>query len=169
MPVRARLLYAGPNGTRYLPSPDTTLIEPTKRLYRHVSERWSPDGFGEWTVADRETGAFRGRRGLNHITDVSKAERDDVLARHAWGRGLAIEAIGAAIRFTFETAGLTRPISFVVPEHVASCRVLKRVGFVYERDTHDWGVALVCYGLDPEQFHGSKHQSSVAAPAPTLN
>jgi ribosomal-protein-alanine N-acetyltransferase len=77
------------------------------------------------------------------------------VSAHAWGRGLATEAAQAAVQFAFETAGLTRLIGFVIPENVASRRVLERVGFVYECDMHYWGVDLVRYGLRPEQFRAA--------------
>lgn len=148
----SRLIYADPEVTRYLPGPDVTPLARTERLFKHFTDHWPAHGYGEWAVTDRETGAFLGQCGLNHIDEIDETELDYSLAKYAWGRGIATEAAGAAVRFAFETAGLTRLIGFVVPEHVASRRVLERLGFVYECDTHFWGVDLVRYGLSPEQF-----------------
>ncbi|MGH9173656.1 MAG: GNAT family N-acetyltransferase [Vicinamibacterales bacterium] len=148
----ARLLYADPDVTRYLPGPDVTPEERAARLYKHFSEHWPRHGYGEWAVTDRSTGVFLGQAGLNHIPDIAETELDYALAKHAWGRGLATEAARAAVRYAFEAAGLTRLIGFVIPEHVASRRVLERLGFVFEESTHFWGVDLVRYGLTPEQF-----------------
>lgn len=149
VPEWARLLYADPKVTRYLPGPDETPLERTERMFRHFSEHWPEHGYGEWAVTDRETGAFLGQCGLNHIADLAETELDYALARHAWGRGLATEAAGAAVRFAFEAVQLPRLIGFVMPEHIASRRVLERLGFSYECDTHYWGVDLVRYGVTP--------------------
>ncbi|HEX5167054.1 MAG TPA: GNAT family N-acetyltransferase [Thermomicrobiales bacterium] len=147
VPEWSRLLYADPEVTRYLPGPDVTPLERTERLFQHFSVHWQRHGYGEWAVTDRETGAFLGQCGLNHIDDLSETELDYALARRAWGRGLATEAARAAVSYAFESAGLTRLIGFVVPEHVVSRRVLERLGFVYKCDMHYWGVDLVRYGL----------------------
>jgi ribosomal-protein-alanine N-acetyltransferase len=148
VPEWSRLLYADPEVTRYLPGPDVTPLERTERLFQHFTAHWQHLGYGEWAVTDRETGAFLGQCGLNHIDDLNETELDYALARSAWGRGLATEAARAAVNYAFETAGLTRLIGFVIPEHIASRRVLERLGFAYECDTHYWGVDLVRYGLN---------------------
>ena len=152
IPDWTRLIYADADVTRYLPGTDATPLERTERLYRYFTNQWPRHGNGEWASTDRETGAFLGQAGLNHIADINEIELEGALAKHAWGGGLATEAASAAVQFAFETAGLTRLIGFVIPEHVASRRALERLGFVYECDTHYWGVALVRYGLGPEQF-----------------
>jgi ribosomal-protein-alanine N-acetyltransferase len=150
--VWASQLYADPDVTRYLPGSNASPIERTERLYKHFTEHWPRYGFGEWAVTDRESGDFLGQCGLNHIDNISETEIDYALAKPAWGRGLATEAAGAAVRFAFETAGLTRLIGFVIPEHIASRRVLERLGFAFETDTHYWGVDLVRYGLSADTF-----------------
>lgn len=146
VPEWARLVYADPDVTRYLPGPDATPLERTQRMFKHFTDHWPQHGYGEWAVTDIETGAFLGQCGLNHIADIQETELDYALAKHAWGRGLATEAANAAVRLAFETAGLTRLIGFVIPEHIASRRVLERLGFTYECDMHYWGVDLVRYG-----------------------
>lgn len=45
------------------------------------------------------------------------------------GRGLATEAVGLAVRFAFEDAGLHRVQAAVMPRNTASIRVLERNGF----------------------------------------
>lgn len=152
IPDWARLIYADPDVTRYLPGPDMTPLERTERLYRYFTGQWPRHGFGEWAVTDRATGNFIGQAGLNHIADLDETELDYALAKDAWGRGLATEAAGAVVRYAFETAGLVRLIGFVIPENIASRRVLERIGFVYECDTHYWCVDLARYGLSLEQY-----------------
>jgi RimJ/RimL family protein N-acetyltransferase len=151
IPDWARLIYADPEVTRYLPGPDVTPLERTERLYRYFSDHWPLHGYGVWAVTDRATGNFLGQAGLNHIADLNETELDYALAKDSWGRGLASEAAGGVVRYAFETAGLTRLIGFVIPENIASRRVLERIGFAYECDTHYWGVDLVRYGLSPDR------------------
>lgn len=150
IPEWERLIYADPEVTRYLPGADATPLERTQRTYRHFTDHWPRYGYGEWAVTDRDSGVFLGQAGLNRIADLNETELDYALARHAWGRGLATEAAAAAVRFAFETVGLPRLIGFVMPAHVASRRVLERLGFSYECEMQYWGVDLVRYGLAPD-------------------
>jgi ribosomal-protein-alanine N-acetyltransferase len=153
----ARLIYADPEVSRYLPGPDVTPTERAERLYRYFTDHWPLHGYGEWAVTDRVTGAFLGQCGLNHIADLRETEIDYALAKQAWGRGLATEASQAAVQFAFESAGLTRLIGFVIPENTASRRVLERVGFRFESDTHYWGVDLVRYCLSKDEYPAAGH------------
>jgi len=152
IPDWERLIFADPDVTRYLPGPDITPRERAERLYRAFTGHWERNGYGIWAMTDRETGDFIGQCGLNRIPDLGETEVDYALGRHAWGRGLATEAASAVVRYAFETAGLPRLIGFVIPENVASRRVLERIGFRFETEMHYWGVDLVRYGLQRDEF-----------------
>jgi ribosomal-protein-alanine N-acetyltransferase len=138
--------------TRYLPASKVTPVERSRRVYEMFTGHWPRHGYGIWAVTEKATGVFLGQAGLNHIDEIAETELDYALARDSWGRGLASEAAEAAVRFAFERAGLARLIGFVVPENVASRRVLEKLGFAFETETHYWGLDLVRYGLTPEQF-----------------
>ena len=47
-----------------------------------------------------------------------------------WGKGLAIEAVGAAVDHVFTTRAVDALTADVDPENVASIRLLQRLGFV---------------------------------------
>lgn len=51
-----------------------------------------------------------------------------VLAADHWGRGLGTEVAGLLLRLAFEQVGLHRVEATTRPDHVASCRVLEKVG-----------------------------------------
>ncbi|MCQ6559296.1 GNAT family N-acetyltransferase [Paenibacillus mendelii] len=48
------------------------------------------------------------------------------------GQGFMTEAVGLAVRYCFETAGLHRVQAAVMPHNAGSIRVLEKVGFRYE-------------------------------------
>ena len=125
-----RLIYADADVTRYLPGTNATPYERTQRMYHHFTEHWPRHGFGEWAVTDRESGAFLGQCGLNHIDDIDETEVDYALAKHAWGRGLATEAAERLVRIAFDERGFDRLFALVFPENAASARVLQKLGFV---------------------------------------
>ena len=71
-----------------------------------------------------------------------------------WGQGLATETVRALTGYLFETVGLNRLEAYVMPQNVASQRVLEKNGFVREgllRQANFWTdkgvVDLVVYSL----------------------
>lgn len=67
------------------------------------------------------------------------AELGYLLAREQWGRGLAREAISAAIGHGFGPLGLRRIFADTDPENAASVGVLAALGFVLEgRLREEW-------------------------------
>jgi ribosomal-protein-alanine N-acetyltransferase len=150
----ARALYADPEVTRYLPGADVSPLERTRRFYDFVTEHWARHGFGIWAVTDRASGELLGQCGLSRVEELETVELDYSLARAAWGRGLASEAAGAAVRHAFETLRLPALIALVMAGNVASVRVAERLGFQYERDVQLFGVELRLYGLSAARYRG---------------
>jgi RimJ/RimL family protein N-acetyltransferase len=60
-----------------------------------------------------------------------------VLARHAWGRGIATEIGEAQLAFGFERLGCARLLGLVEPRNVPSIHVLEKLGMRYLRDSAD--------------------------------
>jgi ribosomal-protein-alanine N-acetyltransferase len=104
-------------------------------------------------VTDKITGQFIGHCGLNFVLEAGEVEVLYALRTDRWGQGIATEAARASVRFGFENANLVRLIALAVPENIASRRVMEHLGFVYEKDTHHFGLDLVQYALQREQFH----------------
>ena len=92
-------------------------------------------------MTDRETGELLAVCGLLAVegTGPEIEVAYHVMRRH-WNRGVATEAAGACVEAGLG-AGLDRVVAFVVPENVASVRVLEKIGM--RRD----GMARA-YGLD---------------------
>ncbi len=79
------------------------------------------------------------------------------VASDCWRRGYATEAGAEAVRIGFEDLGLDELVSFTLVDNVASQGVMKKLGFVYERDVEHVGLPHVLYRLyrkDWEANHG---------------
>jgi RimJ/RimL family protein N-acetyltransferase len=101
---------------------------------------WDQHGFGLYALESREpddAGALLGFAGVAYPTFLpSLAERPEIgwrLARHAWGRGLATEAAGAARDHAFATLALPQLISIIHPDNDRSRRVAEKLGMARER------------------------------------
>jgi len=118
------------------------------KLMRHW-QRW---GFGEWAVEEKASGELIGRIGLTHhptwIADNAKVEIGWLLARNAWGRGLATEGARACLGYAFGSVKLQRIVSITQILNVRSQAVMQRIGLVRTGQTHWRGCEVVWYSMD---------------------
>jgi RimJ/RimL family protein N-acetyltransferase len=148
VPALARVLDH-PEVTRYLHLPGFESPGDTvERLCRH----WAQRGFGHWAVEERASGELIGRLGLLHhrdwTLDPENVEVGWVLARAAWGRGLATEGGRAALRYGFERLGVPRIISIADPANRASRRVMEKLGLTLGGAARWRGVDVVWYSIE---------------------
>jgi RimJ/RimL family protein N-acetyltransferase len=101
---------------------------------RHIGH-WQALGFGYWVVEDRETVVFLGEVGFaNYKRDIEPpmdgiSEIGWVLAVPAHGRGLATEAVAAALLWGDENLDAEKTACIVAPDHAASIRVARKSGY----------------------------------------
>jgi RimJ/RimL family protein N-acetyltransferase len=127
--------------TRYASDPDVTRYMSflTHRSLNdaHAFVQWSDVIWARWQRAGpllvfaRDGVTLLGGAGIANDTDTV-AQIGYVLARDAWGRGYATEALLASIEAA-RIAGVRRLEAGVHVEHQRSCRVLEKAGFVRER------------------------------------
>jgi ribosomal-protein-alanine N-acetyltransferase len=149
----ARLIFADPEVTRYLPQRDIPPLERAVRASRYFNRHWAERGYGIWAVTDRLDGRFIGQCGLNYLTENGEVEVDYALAQPDWGKGIATEAARAALDYGF---GLNPPlqkiIALAVPENLASRRVMEHLGMGYVREADYFGLHLVWYETSRKQY-----------------
>jgi ribosomal-protein-alanine N-acetyltransferase len=105
-------------------------------------------GYCRWKLIEQSTGEVIGFCGPGAWRDELEPEIGWWLARHCWGRGLATEAAGAALRDAFERVGLNRLVSIAEPANVASRRIMEKLGLRFESEFESDGISLVRYAID---------------------
>lgn len=84
----------------------------------------------QWAVADAATDALIGTVTLLAWDRTHRrCELGFILGHDWWGRGLASEAVRAALGFAFSSMDVHRVEADVDPENGASLRLLRRLGF----------------------------------------
>lgn len=110
---------------------------------------WARFGYGPWAVEERAGGALLGHGGLRHLPDHgSETEILYLLARTAWGRGIASEIAAVARERAFGTFGLGRVVGYAAPGNLASRRVLEKTGLVFVAEVDVFGILARRYVLD---------------------
>lgn len=114
----------------------------------------------EWLAAGKQAiwaitldGDVVGALGLRIVAAHHRAEAGYWVAREAWGKGIASEALRAVIAHGFDVMGLYRIEAHHYPENPASGRVMEKAGMT--REGHIRGVVFregvprdnVAYGI----------------------
>jgi len=99
-----------------------------------IESRFEQQGYGLWALEVTDTGEFIGFTGLNPMPDdVPGAGGTEVgwrLARHAWHRGYATEAAGAALDVAFGRLGMKEIWSMTAVLNEPSQAVMRRLGLI---------------------------------------
>ena len=118
-----------------------------ERLTR-VLTHWELHGFGLFALVDREKRDFLGHCGVAYLHGMDDAELSFALALHAWGRGLATEAVRQVLRHAFEVVGLPRVVGVALAANVASQRVMTRAGMTVRQPYVIDGKDAVLFAID---------------------
>jgi len=97
-----------------------------------IESRFDQQGYGLWALEITDTGEFIGFTGLNPMPDdvpgAGGAEVAWRLARHAWHRGYATEAAGAALDVAFGGVDMKEIWSMTAVRNEPSQAVMRRLG-----------------------------------------
>lgn len=118
---------ADPDVARFIaPGPQTR--EQTWRSIATVLGHWQLRGYGMWAVERKSDAAFVGRVGMLNPEGWPGLEIGWMIGKPYWGTGYATEAAAAAMRYAFLTQPVSRLISSIDAENLASQNVAQRLG-----------------------------------------
>ncbi len=116
--------------TRYLSWPRHTSVEDTRQFIAFSDREWECRPAGPYLVESKESGLLLGSTGLA-FESSQRASTGYVLAKDAWGKGYATEALRTVVEIG-RAAGLVRLYAICHSENAASARVLEKCGFQRE-------------------------------------
>jgi ribosomal-protein-alanine N-acetyltransferase len=149
-------LNSDPEVLRFVPDKALLNVEQARQLLiDHPIADYRKHGFGRGALIIKSTGesasaalrrdeqiGFAGLKYLEELGEVDVAYR--LLPTH-WGLGLATEVALASVRYGFTDLGLKRIIGLVMPENIASVRVLEKAGLHYLETVSLWGKQFCKY------------------------
>ncbi|MCM2294311.1 GNAT family N-acetyltransferase [Allorhizobium sp. BGMRC 0089] len=127
-------MWADENVVRFITGKPSGRSDSWSRLLRHIGH-WQALSYGYWSVEERETGRFCGHIGFaEHKRDITPSiegvpEIGWVLATHAHGRGIATEAVAAAVQWGDRHFSEPRTVCLFDPDNAASMRVAEKNGY----------------------------------------
>jgi RimJ/RimL family protein N-acetyltransferase len=109
------------------------------------SGEWLLHGYGMWAIERLADHALIGRAGFFHPHGWPGCEMGWLLARDAWGRGFAHEAVAAGIAYGRERLGVRELISLIRPENHRSITLAERLGATLDREVELTGSTALLY------------------------
>jgi ribosomal-protein-alanine N-acetyltransferase len=91
---------------------------------------------------------------LQHVDDMEELEIGYRLDPSYWGRGLATEAARAVRDHAFNDLELSRVISLIHPDNIASRRVAEKNGMRPEKQTTFRGFPTIVFAINREERNG---------------
>ena len=119
-----------PEVTRFLGWPRHRRVAQTRAFIDFSDGEWQRWPAGPYLIESRDAGTLLGGTGLGFETPF-RASTGYVLARDAWGRGYATEALRAMVEVAGRV-GVRRLYALCHPDHPASQHVLDKCGFARE-------------------------------------
>lgn len=124
-------IYGDPATHQFNPAGPLREISQAQTLLGGWLAHWQAKGFGQWAIATRDAAdtviGFGGIDGRMYL-DIERLNLGYRFAVTAWGKGYATELSQAALDYAL--AELHAPDIFAVvrPTHLASIRVLEKIG-----------------------------------------
>ena len=114
-------------------------------VIQYIRNQYQKNGIGRWAIIDKQTNDFIGWSGLKYEDLVRKEfhyyDLGYRLRQKYWGQGIATETAVASLKYGFERLNLKEIGAGADIHHIASNKVLKKVGlkfketFIYDGDT----------------------------------
>jgi RimJ/RimL family protein N-acetyltransferase len=98
------------------------------RGFLSMAGAWRVQGFGMFSVIEKESGQWVGRVGPWKPDGWPGNEIGWAIRRESWGRGYATEAAVATIGWAFENLGWSDMIHCIAPANLPSQRVAGKLG-----------------------------------------
>lgn len=143
-------LNTDPQVIRFVPDKPLLNVEQARQiLLDHPIADYRKYGFGRGACILKSTGEQIGFAGLKYLEELGEVDVAYRLLPSHWGSGLATEAALASVHFGFAQLGLKRIIGLVMPENIASLRVLEKTGLRYVENVTFWGHQFSKFVITP--------------------
>ncbi|HEY2777626.1 MAG TPA: GNAT family protein [Gaiellaceae bacterium] len=129
-------MRGGRSGSPTPPGTERLTFEPLDSP--ELAAHWRQHGFGDWKLLYE--GRFAGLAEIHYAwPGVTGLETDEVevgweIVEELRGRGLATEAMRAAIADAWQRTGVDHLVAYIQPENTASLRVADKLGFCFRNN-----------------------------------
>ena len=131
-------------------------IEEARQVINSIRNQYVKNGTGRWAIIDKKTNEFIGWTGLKCETVLRKEfsyyDLGYRIKKKYWGQGIATKTAIESLKYGFQKLDLEEICAAAEIKHVASNKILKKIGlklaetFIYEGVNHNW------YRIDKKEW-----------------
>ena len=141
-------LNTDPEVLRFVPDKALQSVEQARQiLIDHPIADYRKHGFGRGACILKSTGEQIGFAGLKYLEELGEVDVAYRFFPTHWGQGLATEAALASVCYGFDDLKLKQIIGLVMPQNIASVRVLEKAGLRYAETVTFWGHQFSKYSI----------------------
>lgn len=132
--------------------------EKTMSRIHECIAHWEKYGFGLTIIIEKLTEKIIGYCVLRHFEDQhpkldKKIEIGYILDQAFWNKGYATEAVKACLKIGFEKHHFDEILATILPENIASQRVIKKAGMTYIEDLLVNNLTHQIYSITKDSVH----------------
>ncbi len=139
--------------------PDTPLDEVVRLMNIAPLGDYKKYGYGRHAVVDKANNQVIGFTGLKYLDDMDKVDIGYRFFPEYWGRGIATESCWPMLKYGFEDLKLDSIVGIAMPENVASCHVLEKIGLRYIDQRTYFDEAVAYYELFRTEYFADKQDN----------
>jgi RimJ/RimL family protein N-acetyltransferase len=141
-----QLLYelnSNPNVIKYVHEPAPTIENITLILHNNILPQYALYGMGRWTVHIKSNNElksnneFIGWCGLKYIKETDEVDLGYRFKENYWGKGYGFEAAKATLDYGFNNLQLKKITATVLPENIASRKIMEKCGMQFMGEVTD--------------------------------
>ena len=125
---------SNPEVAKYTGDKVTKTKEDARKI---ITDIWLPEykkyGYARYALIHKADDKLIGFCGLKYEPRLEGPDIGYRMLPEYWGKGLGTEAAKATLEYAVQTLGLKKIFGEAVAENVASCRILEKLGFVFEK------------------------------------
>jgi len=126
---------------RYMPgNPPASIDESRAMMQRMLARMREWDGYGSFAAVRHADGVIIGNVLLRQLESGPEIEVGYHVAVPHWGNGYATEIARGAVHYGFDNLRLDEIYGVIVPENIASRRVLEKAGLIWIRRDRYFGL-----------------------------
>ena len=131
-----------------------------------IRKQYITNGIGRWAIIDKKTADFVGWTGLKYEqklrSDFSYYDLGYRLRKKYWGKGIATETAIESLKYGFMSMNLNEICAAATVNHIASNRILTKIGlsfvetFEFEGELLNWYKITKSEWKDLDRINGNK-------------
>lgn len=149
-------LDSNPQVHRFLGNNPISRLKEAEDIINNIKEQYQTYGIGRWAIANRDNNELLGWTGFKQEEklrpEFSYVDLGYRLREKYWGQGIATETALACLNYGFSQLNFEEINACANIDHIASNKILQKIGLKYIEDFEFEGEQIHWYGLKKSEF-----------------